>query len=128
MTWYDKQSIPTGVQLVDYTTIKSGYVIDDATGEEMFSEWSCCSDFILVDPTMTFSYVAYRWYNIVFYDSSKAYLGKLYLDNDYDTLTGDYANGTLTPAKFPSGTAYVRLSTYPGNNVSASTMSLIRTA
>ena len=120
-------SIPLNEELIKFADVVNGYVISESTGEEEVSQWSCCSDFTLVDESMTFSYVGYKWYNIAFYDENKTYLGYLYMNDDATTITNDYASGSLTPAKFPSGTMYVRINSYPTNPTS-SEMSLIRTA
>lgn len=127
VTWYQYTPIPIGVQLIDFTAVKNGYVVNSATGEEEVSQWSSVSDFTLIEPTMTFSYIGYEWYNIVFYDATQNYVGALYMHDDADTIENGYAHGTLSPAKIPANASYVRIDSYP-TNPSSSELSLIRTA
>ena len=47
--------IPLNTQLIDFTAVTNGYIVDGDTGEETVSQWSSCSDFTLIDPSMTFS-------------------------------------------------------------------------
>ena len=126
--WYNNTGIPTSVQLVDFSTIRNGYVISESTGGEIVSAYSCCSDYILVNPTKTFRYVGYDWYDIDFYDSGKNFLGYLTIHSDADSFVNAYNNvygiGTLTPDKFPTNTAYVRINSTPVNPDSVA-MSLI---
>lgn len=120
--------IPLNTQLIDFTAVKNGYIVDGNTGDEVVSQWSSCSDFTLIDPTMTFSYIGYQWYDIVFYDTSKNYISSITMYQDTDvTITNDYAHGTLTPSKIPSTAKYVRIDSYP-TNPSSTQLSLIRTA
>lgn len=122
------EDIPLNTELIDFTKVKSGYIVDGDTGEETVSQWSSCSDFTLIDPSMTFSYIGYQWYSVVFYDSSKSYISgfNMYQDTGV-TITNDYAHGTLTPSKIPSTAKYVRIDSYP-TNPSSTQLSLIRTA
>ena len=120
-------TIPIGVELIDYSKVVHGYVVDDNTGEEVANEWSCCSDFTLIDASMTFSYIGYEWYGVMFFDESKDFVGSLYMHEDADEIIDGYAHGTITPSKIPSGAIYVRINTNP-NTATSSTMSLIRTA
>ena len=122
------EDIPLNTQLIDFTAVKNGYIVDGDTGEETASQWSSCSDFTLIDPSMTFSYIGYQWYAIVFYDSGKSYISgfNMYQDTGV-TITNDYAHGTLTPSKIPSTAKYVRINSYP-TNPSSTQLSLIRTA
>lgn len=119
--------IPLNEQLVNFTTLETG-LIDDETGEEVENQWNCRTDFIEIDPTMTFSYTAYHWYYINFYDASETFISSLYIHNDYDTIDGDYGSGTLTPAKIPSNTKYVRMCSNPATGITSSQLSLIRIA
>ena len=122
------EDIPLNTQLIDFTAVKNGYIVDGDTGEEIVSQWSSCSDFTLIDPTMTFSYIGYQWYDIVFYNTSKNYISSITMYQDTDvTITNDYAHGTLTPSKIPSTAKYVRINSYP-TNPSSTQLSLIRTA
>lgn len=119
--------IPLNTQLIKYGDVVSGYIIDSSTGDEMVSQWSSCSDFTLIDPTMTFSYIGYQWYYLAFYDDSKSFISSIYMANDKDSVENDYAHGTLNSTKIPSTAKYVRISSYP-TNPSSTQLSLIRTA
>lgn len=122
------EDIPLNTELIDFTAITSGYIVDGDTGEEVVSQWSSCSDFTLIDPSMTFSYIGYQWYSVVFYDSSKSYISGFNMYQDAGvTITNDYAHGTLTPSKIPLTAKYVRIDSYP-TNPSSTQLSLIRTA
>ena len=122
------EDIPLNTQLIDFTAVKNGYIVDGDTGEEMVSQWSSCSDFTLIDPSMTFSYIGYQWYSVVFYDSGKSYISgfNMYQDTGV-TITNDYVHGTLTPSKIPSTAKYVRIDSHP-TNPNSTQLSLIRTA
>ena len=126
-TWYSYTPIPLNTELVDYTKVKNDYTVSDATGEEESTPDSCVSDYMLIDPSMTFNYVGYRWYTICFYTSAKVFISGLWMESDTGDLDGDYKHGTLSGAKIPQSAAYVRISSYPTNPTS-STLSLIRTA
>ena len=127
VTWYEPTPIPIGEQLIDFSAIKKGYIIDQSTGEESESTWSCCSDFTMIDPSMTFSYICYQWYGIAFYDNSRSFISFINAYQDTGiTVVGDYAHGTLTPAKIPANASYVRINTNP-TNPSDTQLSLIRT-
>lgn len=127
VTWYEPVPIPIGTQLIDFAAVVSGYIID-ADGSEVASQWSCCSDFTAIDPSMTFSYIGYQWYFIAFYNSQKTFISGFDMYQDPTaTIMNDYAHGTLSPSNIPSTAAYVRISSYP-NNASSSELSLIRTA
>lgn len=127
VTWYEPAPIPIGTQLIDFADVVSGYVID-SDGSEVASQWSCCSDFTAIDPTMTFSYIGYQWYFLAFYDSQKTFISGFDMYQDPTiTVVNDYAHGTLSPSNIPSTAAFVRISSYP-NNASSSELSLIRTA
>lgn len=120
--------IPLNTELIDYNAIVSGWIIDSSDGEEEENQWSCCSDFTKIDPTMTFTYVAYRWFDMAFYDSNKAFISGTSQQTYADSYINDYAHGTLNPARIPSNAAYIRLSTNPQTNITSTQMSLIRTA
>lgn len=126
------EDIPLNTQLIDYTAVVNGYIIEGSDGTEHASQWSCCSDFTKIDPTMTFTYVGYCWYDMAFYDSNKTYISGAHQYAYEDSRTNDYAIGTLTPARIPSNAAYIRISSYPTINPadqsSTQVMSLIRTA
>lgn len=120
--------IPLNTQLIDYTALVVGYIINSSDGSESSNEWSCCSDFTAIDPTMTFTYVAYRWFDMAFYDSSKTFISGTSQQIYADSYVNDYAHGTLTPARIPSNAAYIRLSTNPNVGITSTQLSLIRTA
>jgi hypothetical protein len=126
-TWYsyNPSVIPLNTQLVDFSTVTDGYIID-SNGAEMEYEWGCATDYIRIDPTMTFSYIGNQWFYIGFYDSSKSAVGAIYMYDDATTKDGDAAYGTLTPAKIPASAQYVRLSSTLG--AGPNDLSLIRTA
>ncbi len=130
VTWYEYTPIPLNTELIDRATIVNGYVIDASDGSETASEWSCCSDYTAVDPTMTFAFVGYQWYTMGFYDSSKTFISSIAMMKDIPGATidgNDYAHGTIASPTIPSGAAYVRISSYP-TSASTSQLSLIRTA
>lgn len=120
--------IPLNTQLIDYaiTTLNSVLNGNDGTVESGH-DGSFVSDYILIDPTMTFTYIGYQWYDMAFYDSSKTYISGTMQDTYKDSVENEYAYGTLTPARIPSNAAYIRLCSYPSYNMS-SVLSLIRTA
>lgn len=119
--------IPLNTELIDFWSLTVGYVIDGSTGQETASQWSCCSDYTEIDPSMTFSYIGYQWYYMAFYDSGKNFISSIYMATDKDSVDGDYAHGTLTSAKIPPTAKYVRISSYP-TNADSTKLSLIRTA
>ena len=128
VAWYEPANIQIGVQLVDYTKVTSGYIVSNNDGTEIESEWSCCSDFMPIDPTMTFSYIGYEWYYIVFYDSSRTFINaSIRIHDDETSVNNNYGSGTLDSTKIPSNAAYVRISSYPAS-VDNTKLSLIRTA
>lgn len=127
VTWYNTADIPLNTQLVDYTAVKAGYIIDATDGGEVANEAGFASDYIVIDPTMTFTYVGYEWWDAAFYDSSKTFISG-FTQNQYADRTDMYAYGTLTPARIPSNAMYIRLTSYPNGQASSETMSLIRTA
>lgn len=129
VTWYEPADIPLNTQLIDYTAVKNGYIIDGDTGEEASQSAGFASDYTLIDSTMTFTYIGYRWWDAAFYDSSKSYISG-FTQGDYaDSIdSNDIAHGTLTPSRIPSNAAYIRLTSYPAGSASSTYMSLIRTA
>lgn len=120
--------IPLNTQLIDYTTGKSGYLIDGDNGEEVANEAGFVSDYTEIDPTMTFTYAGYRWWDSAFYDSSKTYISGFRNDAYADTTDeNDASHGTLTPARIPSNAKYIRITTYVVM-ADSSGLSLIRIA
>ena len=128
VTWYEPANIPIGVQLIDYSEVTNDYAITTASGLIEATEWLCVTDYILIDPTMTFSYSGCYWYYIAFYDSSNTFISTIYMytDGTPDQSDGNIAHGTLTPAKIPSNAMYVRITGF--KNPSSNSTSLIRTA
>lgn len=120
--------IPLNTQLIDYTKVKTGYILEGTDGSEVANEYGAISDYTQIDPSMTFTFVGYQWWNSVFYDSSKTFIGS-FTNKDYaDTIDEtDNAHGTLTSSRIPSNAVYIRISAtinYDDNDG----LSLIRTA
>lgn len=128
--WYSydpTSSIPLNTQLIDFNSITNGYTVA-GDGSLAETEWFAVTDYTEIDPSMTFSYRGAIWFNLGFYDSSKAAISTIYI---YSDATADPDNdqvgvGTLTPAKIPANAKYVRISCVQGAN--ADYVSLIRTA
>lgn len=121
--------IPLNTELVDYTAVVTGYYIADGTGAITAGDsWEGITDYIQIDPSMTFSFVCSAWYNLAFYDSSKTLI-RVLASNDIagSTVTNDYTHGTLTPSVIPSNAAYIVMPCNP-YAMTANTLSLIRTA
>ena len=128
VTWYNPADIPLNTQLIDFTSVVNGKHIDGGNGTEVSNPGACCSDYTNVDPTMTFTFSGYRWFDLAFYNSSKTFISGTMQEDYADSIDGnDIAHGTLTPARIPQNAAYVRLSSYP-TNPNSSRLSLIRTA
>ena len=80
-----------------------------------------------IDPSMTFTYIGYQWWDSAFYDSSKAYISG-FTNNTYaDTVEDEIAHGTLTSSRIPSNAKYIRITAYMISTPSE-VLSLIRTA
>lgn len=121
--------IPLNEQLVDYNAVTIGYYVNESTGAITAGEsWDCVTDYITIDPSMTFSFISKSWYGVGFYDSSKASI-RGYSANDIpgSTVSGDYVHGTFTPSIIPSNAVYCVLT---GNRyaLNSNNLSLIRTA
>lgn len=126
VTWYNPADIPLNTQLIDYTACKNGYIVDE-DGSEAAIEYGNITDYTLIDPSMTFSYVAYRWWSMGFYTEDKTFIMEVRQDEYADSIDEtDMAHGTLTPARIPPNAKYIRLS-YAYDS-SADYISLIRTA
>lgn len=127
VAWYTKPSqIPLNTQLVDYNDVLTGYTVE-SDGSVITSEaWNCITDYIPINPTMTFSFKCTQYANIGFYNNNKAVV-RTVVANDIKESAADYvASGYLTPAIIPSNAAYVVLC---GNTYGIEeTLSLIRTA
>lgn len=130
VTWYEVSGdIPLNTELVDYTAVTVGKYVDESRGAIVTGEsWDCVTDYIKIDPSMTFTFISKAWYGIGFYNASKTVI-RGYTSNDIPgaTVSGDYTHGTLTPSVIPSNAAYVVLT---GNSyqLSSTYLSLIRTA
>lgn len=129
VTWYsyDPSLIPLNTQLIDFNSITNGYTVA-GDGSLAETEWFAVTDYTEIDPSMTFSYRGAIWFNLGFYDSSKAAISTIYI---YSDATADSDNdqvgvGTLTPAKIPANAKYVRIPCVQG--AIANEVSLIRTA
>ena len=106
-----------------------GKYVDESIGAIVTGEsWDCVTDYIPIDPSMTFTFISRAWYGIGFYNASKTPIMG-YTSNEIPgaTVSGDYTHGTLTPSVIPSNAAYVVLT---GNSyqLSSTYLSLIRTA
>ena len=126
-TWYEPAAIPLNTELIDFSLCTANSAIDGGTGEIYEQEWYYVSDYIAVDPTMTFTYKAGIWTYIGLYDSSKTVVRTIYIydDGTPDPDNGNLATGTLNSSKMSSNVAYVRLSS---TGTTSDEMSLIRTA
>lgn len=125
VTWYEYTPIPIGVELVDYTAVLADTAID-STGAVITQEWYYTSDYMPVDPSMTFSYTAGTWFYIGLYDESHNVVRTIYVysDGTVDPNDSNTSHGTLSGNKL-TGVAYVRLC---GTWYDDEHMSLIRTA
>lgn len=128
VTWYEVSGdIPLNTELVDYTAVRTEYIIGDSGAIEYTGQsWDAISDYIPIDPSMTFTFKTNRWYNVGFYDSSKNVV-RLVTGSDIETSSsGEVSLGTLNASNIPSTAAYIMLS---GNAYNLqNSMSLIRTA
>ena len=127
VTWYDKQSIPIGVELIDFTKLTEDYVIN-SSGQAVAEQWYCVSDYTPIESGMTFSYSGCRWFYLGFYDSTKSPISTIYIFNDTteSSLTSNLGEGTLSGNEIPQNAAYVRITGV--NYQGAYHLSLIRTA
>lgn len=126
VTFYTATIIPLNTELVNYATCTYGYAVGE-NADVFEQEWSYVTDYIVIDPSMTFSYKAYYWFYIGFYDESHNPLSALYVYSD-GTQDPNYSNtgyGTLSGLKIPSTAKYVRLC---GEGAESTRLSLIRTS
>lgn len=128
--WYSydpTSSIPLNTQLIDFNSLTNGYTVG-SDGSLESTEWFAVTDYTEIDPSMTFSYKGATWFNLGFYDSSKAAISTIYINSDAtpDPDNDQVGVGTLTPAKIPANAKYVRISCAQGAD--ADFVSLIRTA
>lgn len=130
VAWYEPTNIPLNTQLVDFTTITSNYNID-SNGELQAAQWYGATDYIMIDPTMTFSFKAHMWADSAFYDASKTFISAfspyesgLSADpNDSNVGVGTIGGSGIS---IPSNAKFIRLSTLANPNDTI--CSLIRTA
>ena len=111
---------------MDYAACTYGYAIGDQA-QAFEQEYSYVTDFITIDPSMTFAYKAYLWFYSGFYDESHNPLSALYVysDGTPDPTYNNTGYGTLSGLKIPSTAKYVRLC---GEGAESTRISLIRTA
>lgn len=127
VAWYETSGdIPLNTELVDYTAVRTGFYLDDYGAITAGEAWDCITDYIAIDPSMTFTFKSRAWYGIGFFDSSKNRVGG-YVSNDLGTASGEVVTGTITPSVIPSNAAYVVLTGNP-YQLTSSALSLIRTA
>lgn len=128
VTWYEVSSgIPLNTELVDYNAVRAGYVVGDSGAIEAGESWECVTDYIPIDPSMTFTFKMLDWYAFGLYDANKNAV-QVYASHDIaDSTANDIATGTLNSSRIPSTAKYVVLVGNP-YNLSSNTLSLIRTA
>ena len=128
VTWYEVSGdIPLNTELVDYNAVVTGYIVNESGAIEYTGQsWDAVSDYIPIDPSMTFTFKTNKWYNVGFYNSSKNVVRVVTGSDIESSSSGDVSIGTLNASNIPSTAAYVILA---GNayNLQGS-MSLIRTA
>lgn len=108
--WFNPVRIPLNTQLIDFTKVKEHYGIND-TGEEEEYEWSSVTDYIRIDPNMTFSIINYRWFDLYFYDTNKTYINAMQPQSLPNATIdeNDNAHGTLISLAMPLNAEYLRL-------------------
>ena len=129
VTWYSyspSSGIPLNTELIDSTAVVSNTAID-SNGDAIKMEWYYTSDYTAVEPGMTFSYLCAIWFNIGVYDSNHNVLNVISVQSDGtpDAENENLARGTLSGSELPSGSAYVRLTSFERTS---EWLSLIRTA
>ena len=126
VTWYEPTNIPLNTQLVDYNAVLTGYTINNDGSITTSDAWNCVTDYIPINPTMTFSFKCRQYANIGFYDKNKNPISPAEADEIKESVEDYTAFGYLTPSIIPLRAAYVVLS---GNTYGIEdTLSLIRTA
>ena len=128
VTWYEVSSgIPLNTELVDYNAVRAGYVVGNSGAIEAGESWECVTDYIPIDPSMTFTFKMLDWYDFGLYDANKNVV-QVYGSHDIaDSTENTIATGTLDSSRIPSTAKYVVLVGNP-YNLSSNTLSLIRTA
>lgn len=110
--WFNPSvRVPLNTQLIDFSKVKEHYGLDGDTGEEEEYEWSSVTDYIHIDPDMTFSIINYRWFGLYFYDTNKTYINAMQPQSLPNATIdeNDNAHGTLTALAMPSNAEYLRL-------------------
>ena len=126
VAWYEPTNIPLNTQLIDYNAVLTGYTIGNDGNVTASDAWNCVTDYIPINPTMTFSFKCEQYAMIGFYNTQKNPIRAVEVDNIKDSAEDYVASGYLTPSIIPLGTAYVVLR---GNSYGIeNTLSLIRTA
>lgn len=127
VTWYEPQNIPLNTELIDFTKVTNDTAIN-SNGVASSEQWYSASDYTVIAPDMTFSYKGCRWWYLAFYDSSKAFISSIYIDNDttVDPNDSNIGDGTLSGNEIPSNASYIRITST--NNPDSTILSLIRTA
>lgn len=128
VTWYEVSGdIPLNTELVDYSAVRAGYVVGSSGAIEAGESWECVTDYIPIDPSMTFTFKMLDWYDFGLYDANKNVVQVLAAHDIADSTGNDVATGTLNSSIIPSTAKYVVLVGNP-YNLSSNTLSLIRTA
>ena len=124
-TWYDKQDIPIGVELIDYNACLDDYAIN-SSGQAVAQQWYVASDYTDIESGMTFSFKGCRWFYLAYYDSSKAFISSSNIDSisTPDPNDSNVGVGTLSSG-IPANAKYIRIT---GTGALSSRLSLIRTA
>ena len=127
VTWYEVGGdIPLNTELVDYTAVRTGYLIDNSGNIVSGESWECVTDYMPVDSTMTFTWKMRDWYTFALYDASKTPVITYNAHDIADSTASDVATGTLNSSRIPATAKYVVL---VGNSYALqSSLSLIRTA
>ena len=128
VTWYEVSGdIPLNTELVDYNAVVTGYIVNDSGAIESTGQaWDAISDYIPIDPSMTFTFKTNKWYNVGFYNSSKNIVSVVQGFDIETSSSNNVSTGTLNASNIPSTAAYVILA---GNAYNLqNSMSLIRTA
>lgn len=125
VTWYDKQSIPIGVELIDYDACLDDYAIN-SSGQAISTQWYVASDYTEIESGMTFSFKGCRWFYLAYYDSTKAVISTVNIDSitTPDPNDSNVGVGTLSSG-IPANAKYIRIT---GTGAMSSRLSLIRTA
>lgn len=125
VTWYNKQSIPLNVELIDYDACLDNYAIN-SSGQAVAQQWYVASDYTDIESGMTFSFKGCRWFYLAYYDSTKTFISSSYIDNisTPDPNDSNVGVGTLSSG-IPANAKYIRIT---GTGAMSSRLSLIRTA